>query len=227
MKRNDLNILKMVKKVTGAFFIGLLGLTLHSCSSDPNSPGLEYMPDMYRSPALEPNMQQADEYAKDSAEVRLPGENTIPRGFMPFGIEESNEGYAMAASLKNPLPYSDETLAEGKVIYGKMCSHCHGKTGKGDGGVINNSDFPPPPAYDGMLKDLPAGKIFYSITYGKNMMGSHASQISQEDRWKLVFYVQKLQGHDVAKLYAPETTVSEQEMATEGNSEHIEATNEG
>jgi hypothetical protein len=25
-------------------------------------------------------------------------------------------------------------------------------------------------------------------------MGSHASQLTQEERWKLVFYVQKLQG---------------------------------
>jgi len=202
MKRNDLNISKLVKHLSGAFFIGLLGLSLHSCTSDPNSPGTEFMPDMYRSPALEPNMLQEDEYAKDSMVVRLPAEGTIPRGFMPFSIPESNEGYKLAASLQNALPYSDETLAEGKVIYRKMCSHCHGKTGKGDGGVINNSDFPPPPAYDGLLKDLPAGQIFYSITYGKNMMGSHSSQISQEDRWKLVFYVQKLQGHEVKALYS-------------------------
>jgi mono/diheme cytochrome c family protein len=150
-------------------------------------------------------MQQQDEYAADSQAVRLPAEGTIPRGFMPFSIPESNEGYAMAADLKNPIPYSDEVLKEGKVIYGKMCSHCHGKTGKADGGVINNSDYPPPPAYDGAIKDLPAGKIFYSITYGKNMMGSHASQISQEDRWKLVYYVQKLQGHDVGKINTPQS----------------------
>ncbi|MEY3397906.1 MAG: hypothetical protein RL220_500, partial [Bacteroidota bacterium] len=26
---------------------------LHSCTTDPNAPGVEYMPDMYRSPALE------------------------------------------------------------------------------------------------------------------------------------------------------------------------------
>jgi hypothetical protein len=25
-------------------------------------------------------------------------------------------------------------------------------------------------------------------------MGSHASQLTQEERWKLVYYVQKLQG---------------------------------
>lgn len=211
MKRNELNISRMIKQVSGALFIGLLALGAQSCTSDPNSPGLEYMPDMYRSPALEPNMQQADQYSADSSEVRLPAEHSIARGYMPFAIKESKEGYEQAASLKNPLPYSDEVLAEGKVIYGKMCAHCHGKKGQGDGGVIQNSEFPPPPAYDGLLKNLPAGQIFYSITYGKNMMGSHASQINQEDRWKLVFYVQKLQGHDVAALYsaAPEAATEE------------------
>ena len=220
MKRNDLNMMNIAKKISGALFIGLIGLSLHSCTSDPNSPGVEYMPDMYRSPALEPNMLQEDEYALDSMVMRLPAKGTIPRGFMPFGIPESNEGYAMAADLKNPLPYSDETLKEGKVIYGKMCSHCHGKTGMGDGGVIGNSDFPPPPAYNGSIKDLPAGKIFYSITYGKNMMGSHSSQISQEDRWKLVFYVQKLQGHDVAALYAEKPVSEEIESVTVEETTH-------
>jgi hypothetical protein len=41
---------------------------------------------------------------------------------------------------------------------------------------------------------LPAGTIFYSITYGKGMMGSHASQLNKEERWKVVHYVEKLQG---------------------------------
>ena len=86
MKTKNLNIMNIAKKFSGALFIGLIGLSLHSCQSDPNSPGLEYMPDMYRSPALEPNMQQADEYAADSQEVRLPAVGSIPRGFMPFTI---------------------------------------------------------------------------------------------------------------------------------------------
>jgi len=35
----------------GSFSIGVL--LLSSCTSNADSPGLEYMPDMYRSPALE------------------------------------------------------------------------------------------------------------------------------------------------------------------------------
>ena len=43
------------------------------------------------------------------------------------------------------------------------------------------------------LKNLPEGKIFFSISYGKNLMGPHASQLSQEERWKIVRYIQELQ----------------------------------
>jgi mono/diheme cytochrome c family protein len=57
-------------------------------------------------------------------------------------------------------------------LYGKFCVHCHGDAGKGDGKV--GAKLPgPPPAYDGALKNLSEGKMFYSISYGKGTMGPH------------------------------------------------------
>ena len=92
-----------------------------------------------------------------------------------------------------PIVYSESVEKDGEVLFGKYCVHCHGATGAGDGKV--GAKLPgPPPAYNGALKNLPEGKIFHSITYGKGTMGSHASQLTQEERWKLVYYVQKLQG---------------------------------
>ena len=43
------------------------------------------------------------------------------------------------------------------------------------------------------MKDLTDGKIFHTITYGVNLMGAHASQISPAERWKIVLYVHELQ----------------------------------
>jgi hypothetical protein len=44
------------------------------------------------------------------------------------------------------------------------------------------------------LKDLPEGKIFHSLVYGKNVaMGSHASQLNKEERWLVTQYVKYLQ----------------------------------
>ncbi len=196
----------MIKgRLTYLIGIGVALLFMSSCTK--NSPGLEFMPDMYRSPAIEPNITGN----------RLPAENTIPRGYMPFNYPNTLEAYELAGKeLKNPLEYNEQNLKDGKALYMKFCAHCHGKTGKADGGVIKNSSFPPPPPYDGRIKDLPAGKIFFSITYGKNLMGPHASQLTEEERWKLVFYVQKLQGHNLDELYADkpaETSVETLEEA--------------
>ena len=37
------------------------------------------------------------------------------------------------------------------------------------------------------------GHIFHAITYGLNAMGAHSSQLTEEERWKIVLYVQELQ----------------------------------
>ena len=44
------------------------------------------------------------------------------------------------------------------------------------------------------LNQLKSGHIFHAITYGLNAMGPHASQITEQERWKIVLHVQKLQG---------------------------------
>ena len=41
-------------------------------------------------------------------------------------------------------------------------------------------------------------------------MGSHASQLTQEERWKLVYFVQKLQG---PKEVAVDSTAAKKEIA--------------
>lgn len=208
-------------KFAGIFMLGLI--VLQSCKSD-NGPGFEYMPDMYRSPSLE-TYAETDLTAHGSTALQ-PVEGTIPVGFVPYAYPNTAEGYAAAGeNLKNPIAFNEDVLAEGKAVFTKMCIQCHGKAGKGDGTVASNPRWPgPPPAYDSpALKDLPEGKIFHSIHYGKGLMGSHASLIVQEDRWKLVHYVQYLQDKDrkMAELGGGESTeaveaevVDGEEMAT-------------
>lgn len=200
MKKTNLHLL--------SFVLLAVSITLASCGNDPLSPGVEYMPDMYRTPALEPYAGN-NNYA-DSMEARLPADGSIARGYLPYGIPNSNEGYEMAGELlKNPLNNDEEILAEGKVIYTKYCGHCHGKEGMGDGPTVTAGGHPPPPAYNSAaLKTLPEGKMFHTITYGKNLMGSHSSQLNVEERWKVIRYVQTLQN--------PDGDAAEEEEAMEG-----------
>ena len=37
------------------------------------------------------------------------------------------------------------------------------------------------------------GKMYHTLTYGKGLMGSHASQLSQKDRWLVIEYIKVLQ----------------------------------
>jgi hypothetical protein len=38
------------------------------------------------------------------------------------------------------------------------------------------------------------GTMFYSITYGRNLMGSYASQLTPKQRWEIVYYIKSKQG---------------------------------
>ncbi len=193
--------------------LALVVLTMASCGGDPNSPGVEYMPDMYRSPAIEAYVDFGqdpyiftEELAKQQRErqsARLPVKGTIPFSMdadkaqfnMPYDYPNTTEGYeAAGANLKSPIAMTEATVEQGKVIYTKFCLHCHGEKGEGDGGVVKNGNYPVPPSYTGPLKDLPEGKIFHSLVYGKNVaMGSHASQLNKEERWLVTQYVKYLQ----------------------------------
>ncbi|MBL7939240.1 MAG: cytochrome c [Flavobacteriales bacterium] len=194
--------------------LSLMVLSMASCGGDPNSPGVEYMPDMYRSPAVEAYVDYGQDPYHFSEEIaqrqrntqsaKLPPAGTIPfsadpakaRFNMPYPYPNTTDGYEAAGlNLKSPIAMTEATVEQGKVIYTKFCMHCHGEKGQGDGGVVKNGNYPTPPAYDGAaLKGLPEGKIFHSLMYGKNLaMGPHASQLDKEERWLVVQYVKYLQ----------------------------------
>ena len=172
-----------------------------SCKNEVNSPGYEFAPDMYRSRSFDyygENVLGKGENTDTVYTNRLPVKGTIPRGYLP--ALPTGMGYEEAGlKLKNPLVYSTVVEKQGEALYGKFCVHCHGAAGAGDGAVGLKLPGPPPAYSSGAIKNLSEGKIFYTITFGKNSMGAHASQLTAEERWKLVYYVQKLQGPKESK----------------------------
>lgn len=191
MKLNSKNLKSIFSSVTVCAV--LIGFS--SCGKkDANSPGVEFTPDMYRSPSVE--VYGTSTFNGDTiySTQFTPVKGTISRGHLPYVYPNTPEGYEQAGLyLKNPIALSDNVMAEGESLYGKYCLHCHGASGNGDGKV---SDKLPgaPPAYNGALKNLSEGKIYHSITYGKGLMGNHGSFLTPDERWKMVHYVQKLQG---------------------------------
>ena len=96
-------------------------------------------------------------------------------------------------------------LAQGQELFGMMCSHCHGKNGDGKGTVQHAAYSLVPSFQDNStirsraklpMSKLKEGHIFHAITYGLRAMGPHSSQITEEERWKIVYYIQeKLQNN--------------------------------
>ena len=157
------------------------------------------MPDMYRSPGYE--TYAPSPLTHDSASALQPVSGTIARGqYIGFDYANTNDGYEAAGTeLKNPTEATEANLAEGKRLFGIYCAHCHGEKGDGQGWLqIKGDKFPVPSYYDAAHKDLPDGKMFFTITYGKNLMGSHASQVAAVDRWKIIMYINKLQEDGLA-----------------------------
>lgn len=161
-----------------------------SCFS-PDKRNYEYFPDMYESEAYEA-YQEYDIFV-NSQEAKLPVEGSIPRGWMPFEYENTQEGYDLAkANLHNPLPYTEENVTEGKQLYNIYCAVCHGDKGDGQGILAKREKILGIPAYNAPGRDITDGSAYYVMYYGRNTMGSYASQTTEIERWKMAMYVMDL-----------------------------------
>jgi mono/diheme cytochrome c family protein len=164
-------------------------VSLSSCTRDRSKPNLQYTPDMYVSIPYEP--YGINTIFKDSMAAQTPPKGSIARGKKPFQFPEGLEGYALAKdSLKSPLAVTDKNLANGKKMYDIYCATCHGAKGDGQGQLVKRGKYLGVPNYKD--RELTEGSIYHVIYYGRNMMGSHASQLTEKERWQVVQYVQKL-----------------------------------
>lgn len=185
-------MMNKTKIIFSAFSITILSVVLSSCSKFKREPGSEYAPNMYYPIAYNPD--QKNPATADGKTAQLPVAGTIKTNGEVFHYPNTTDGYeAAGVELKNPLPVTQANLAEGKKLYTNFCTQCHGPLGKANGSLPTAGKFPVPAYQSEGIKNITEGKIFFSITYGKNLMGSHASQLSKTERWKVVQYVQTLQ----------------------------------
>ncbi|MGY0406748.1 MAG: c-type cytochrome [Polaribacter sp.] len=150
---------------------------------------VQYMPDMYESVPY--NADGAN--GLHGAPVNLkPVAGTIPRGGHPaYDIPNNNAGYEKAkTTLKSPLEKNEENLENGKKMFEIYCISCHGKKGDGNGVLPQRDKFSGIPNYKD--RDITEGSIYHVIMYGRNLMGSHASQLTYKERWQVVQYVESL-----------------------------------
>jgi mono/diheme cytochrome c family protein len=194
-----------MKKISIIAFL-TAAVIIVSCSDVKRKPNSTYMPDMAYSRAYE---TYADHHElKDSGinYTNMPVTGTIARDEeMPFPYAKDAIGDTAAVNYKasmaavSPIDsMSAAGLVEAERIYLINCGICHGKNLDGNGPLYKDGTGPYPAAPKNLIADpivskMPAGQMFYSITYGKGMMGSYASQLNRKQRWEIIYYIQQKQ----------------------------------
>ncbi|MBD3723225.1 MAG: cytochrome c [Flavobacterium sp.] len=170
--------------------VAVVGLSVMATSCfDKSKPNYQFMPNMYEAVPYETYSEHS--VFKGGKEGQLPVEGTIKRGFVPYEIPNTPEGYTLAKeTLKSPLDSISLNPEKGKELFNIYCAICHGEKGDGKGNLVKREKFLGVPNYKD--REITEGSIYHVITYGLNSMGSHANQLSQEERWQVADYVLKL-----------------------------------
>ncbi|WP_026724363.1 c-type cytochrome [Flavobacterium sasangense] len=170
--------------------VAVVGLSFMATSCfDKAKPNYQFFPNMYEAVSYETYSEH--NVFKGGVEAQVPAKGSIKRGFVPYEIPNTPEGYALAkATLKSPLDSLSINQDKAKELYTVYCAICHGDAGDGKGNLVVKEKFLGVPSYKD--REITDGSVFHVITYGLNSMGSHANQLSQEERWVVADYVLKL-----------------------------------
>lgn len=97
-----------------------------------------------------------------------------------------------ARKLKSPVPFTKESIAQGRTLFSRNCTACHGNDGKSQVDVVANAtDLTDPKAWGSGTSE---GEIFRSIRDGAgDTMPPFKSQLrSEEEMWHLVNFIRSL-----------------------------------
>jgi mono/diheme cytochrome c family protein len=177
-----------------AFVLGIV-VSFSSCK-DNLKPNYQYMPNMYESVAYE-TYSESDAFNSPTGlkgkEGQLPAEGSIKRGFVPYEIPNTTEGYDFSKTITtSPLDGKEVDMKKAEELYNIYCAICHGTAGDGKGNLVTQGKFLGVPSYADRV--INQGSINHVINYGLNSMGSYANQLDQQERWMVAAYVMQLKG---------------------------------
>lgn len=168
-------------------------ISIASCKSD-DKPNYQYMPNMYEAVSYETYSESSafnSPYGLKGQEGQLPPNGAIKRGFVPYDIPDTTEGYIASKSItSSPLDSTAVDMKKAEELFIIYCAICHGTDGNGKGKLVTQEKFLGVPSYKD--REVSKGSIFHIVTYGLNSMGSHANLLSQEERWLVAEYVLQL-----------------------------------
>ena len=146
--------------------------------------GYPWDQDMVDQPGAKPQRSPAP---VDPGSVPIVGGETLPAPVTEQGMDEAKD---TAASIPNPIPATDESLARGKYLYEMNCLVCHGPEGSGEGPVGKKFTTKAPVDFnEDYTKDQADGQLFFTLTRGRELMPYYRDALSVEERWHVINYV--------------------------------------
>ena len=147
--------------------------------------------DMHDAPRYEP--LEASTFFANGASARPFVANTVARGTLRQDehLYQGKINGQLADTF--PMPVTAEVMARGQERYNVYCTPCHGRTGQGNGVVVQRGFRAPPSYHEERLRTAPAGYFFDVMTNGFGAMQDYASQVSVADRWAIAAYIRALQ----------------------------------
>jgi hypothetical protein len=210
--------LKKMNKLTIIAILSTAAVII-SCSDVKRKPGSVYVPDMAYSRAYETFADHSNLAEQGINYNSKPVVGTVARGDeMPFHLAQDAPGdttnYTASKLVKNPIEtLNEKEYKEAERLYLINCGICHGAKLNGNGPLYKdgNGPYAAKPATlvgDAKYENMPDGQMFYSVAYGKNLMGSYASQLSRKQRWEVIKYIKMNQakGKAAAAPAAADTT---------------------
>ncbi len=194
----------------------MLGSVLAACNSGDirRNPGKIYAPDMTYSRAYDAYTSNPN--FADSQTSRQPVMGTVARGHqLPDHLTEGDTvGYK---SFTTDIRFNADELKEGNRLFNIYCAICHGTNLDGQGPLYTTGKFAAMPANfkDGKYLHMPVGQMYAAVKYGKNMMGSYASQVDVKQRWQIISYIKKVQSENGGDAFTFGTAATAATKATD------------
>ena len=100
-----------------------------------------------------------------------------------------------AKKAKNPVKATKTSIQKGKEIYEKKCSLCHGDKGDGRGPASAGLNPKPTNFKDSHGEKMTDGEHFWKITTGRGGMPSFAKDLTEEEIWHVINYINTFSSH--------------------------------
>jgi mono/diheme cytochrome c family protein len=163
--------------------------------------------DMHDAPRYDPLEASTFLPNGSSAQPLVPGtvSRTAAAG-SPLNEDELLHTGKVNGQLADMFPFAitRADLDRGEERFNIYCSPCHGRTGEGNGMVVQRGYRQAANYHIDRLRKMPVGYFYDVMTNGFGAMPDYRSQIPVDDRWRIAAYVRALQfSHAAAEQDVP------------------------